>query len=246
MARKTRIKKIDPRQLGFEFGERVFQFGEDKRSVGGDTAIVPPHYLTPADLGNCQYVGEGLVEAPVTQIVTPKLVVPKYWDLRKMDLSHFSKYTLEDIYYGTWNLSIPTEMLDVQNPSEFIGNCLAAGLLKRYNSHRSNESIPRGSFSGLVKYMNKIAYSNPIFARNSHYFKRRFSALPGEQEKRLEDLPGNVKREFYASFAKPYRASKDEQPEDPYAFKDPHSRQGYIDGIFSYFQRRFESGHSKK
>ena len=233
------------KQLTLGFDKRVFDF---RKYPCADVAMVPACYFPQKSSDSYKPVEDCLIEVLISDLTKPIInpgKVPKNWDLRKMDLTHFNKNTLEDIYYGTWNLWVPTEMLDIVNPAEFVGNCLAAGILKRYNGHKANEQIPKGSFSELVKYMNRVAYSNPVFAANSRNFKRRFSANPGDQEKRLGDLSGEVKRDFCRSFWRDYRASKDEQPNDPDAFYDPISRQGYIDRIYSHFKRRYEKEHPK-
>lgn len=175
----------------------------------------------------------------------PQLVIPKIWGLRKNDLEHFDKSTLEDMFYGTRNLWVPTEMLDLENPVEIIANYLAAGVLKRYNNHKNNENIPKGSFSELVKYMNSVAYSNPVFRGNFRLFKLRFPATTGQQESRLACLPGEIKRKFCSSFWRDYNPSDQEQP-DIGAYRDPESRNSYINLIYQHFKTRFEREHPKQ
>ncbi len=173
-------------------------------------------------------------------------VVPKLWDIRKLDLGRFDRDTLEDIFYGVHNLWVPTQMLGIENPAEIVANYLACGVLKRYNSHKNNESIPRGSFSGLVKYMNSIAYSYPIFLRKHREFRTRFPATPGKQEERLAGLSGEVKRKFCASFWRNYNPSTREEPENPQAFYDPMTQSGYVNFVYQHLKRRFEREHAEQ
>lgn len=176
----------------------------------------------------------------------PQLVIPNIWGLRKEDLEHFDRSTLEDIFYGTRNLWVPTEMLDLENPSEIAANYLAAGVLKRYNAHKHNPNLPVGSFSMLVKFMNSVAYSSLVFRRNSRLFKTRFPITSRQQETRLADLSGEVKRNFCASFWRDYKASTREEPYDSEAFYDPDSWKSYVNMIHKHFKRRFEREHPGK
>jgi len=205
-------------------------------------ASVP--YFPQRDSDSYKPVQDEVIEVPKPSLVVPK--VPGNWDLRKKDLINFSRSTLEDVFYGIHNLWVPTQMLDLENPDEIIANYLAAGVLKRYNGHKVNDNIPKGSFSELIKYMNRVAYSNPVFAANSHNFKRRFSANPGEQVERLAGLSGEVKRQFCRSFYRSYIASDKEEPKNYEAFYDPSFRHGYMDRIYQHFKGRFEREHTKK
>ncbi len=175
-----------------------------------------------------------------------KLIVPKNWDIRKNDISllkigGISLSPLEDVYYGIHNLFVPSEILDLENPSEIIANYLGAGILKKHNAQLVNGDIPKGSFSDLVQYMNSVAYNNPIFAKYSHESKNRFPATSGFQKKRLSHLTGDVKRRFCKSFFSKYRASNREEPNNPEAFLDPLNWNKYVEGIYQHFKRRFAS-----
>ncbi len=176
----------------------------------------------------------------------PQVVVSKLWDIRKLDLERFDGDTLEDIFYGVHNLWVPTQMLDIENPAEIIANYLACGILKRNNAHKNNDGIPRGSFSELVKYMNNIAYSYPIFLRKYREFRTRFPATPGKQEERLAGLDGEVKRKFCASFWRNYTPSRREEPNNPEAFHDPMNQRGYVNFVYRHLRRRFEREHAEQ
>ncbi|MEM0465555.1 MAG: hypothetical protein QXW97_02530 [Candidatus Pacearchaeota archaeon] len=171
-----------------------------------------------------------------------ELKIPRNWGIRKKDLECLKKETIEDIFYGTRNLYVPTEILDLEHPMEIIANYLAAGNLKRYNAHLNNEKIPRESFSELIKFMNRVAYSYLDFAKHSHSYKKRKFKI-SKQSDRLSRLPNDVKRKFCISFWKKYIPSNIEAPNNYEAFYDPLSFNGRIDFIMSYISGRFEKEH---
>lgn len=170
-----------------------------------------------------------------------RIKVPRLWGVQKQHLKRLNKDTLENIFYGSWNLWVPGDMLDLENPFEILANYLAAGILKRYDGHLGREDIPRGHFSDLVKFMNEIAYGYRNFTRALQSFRssNRFSVNPGDQERRLDSLDGQIKRQFCASFFRKYRASKREEPENPDSFYDPNNKDNYVDRIYEHLAGRF-------
>lgn len=173
--------------------------------------------------------------------------IPLNWGIRKRDIQllrrgNLTTCPLEDIFYGTRNLVIPTEVKDVSNSSEIIGIYLAVGILKRHNYHKSNDQIPRKHFSDLVNHMNQIAYDNPIFRRESHNFKQTFSKNPGDQKERLSKLSGETKYNFCRSFWGEYKPSTRES-ETHGSFIDPLKWDMYIDWTWQGIKKSYERDH---
>lgn len=171
--------------------------------------------------------------------------VPKNWGIQKKDLQKLkaggiSYSPIQGMFVGIHNLYVPDVMLDVENPAEILAQYYAAGILKQSNQHINNESIPRTSFSELAKYLNQVAYSNPVFAKHSHSLKRRFSVNPGDLQERLSGLDGSVKRDFFRSFFGYYNASDFEVGPRYQKFHDPRNPNKYVEQIYDYFSRRFE------
>jgi len=173
--------------------------------------------------------------------------IPYAWDIRKtVDLEALKYEGLRNIWYGKYNIVVPSEMLDLENPSEILANYLSAGVLKFNNNHKKR-SLPK-DFSKLVKLMNRVAFDpqrRACFLRMHTGSKKRFSTNPKDQELRLrEHLSDEAKQEFVDSFYEDYRPYKGARPTDPDAFEfDPQSKRTYRDWIYAYFQNRFAQAH---
>jgi len=174
--------------------------------------------------------------------------VPLNWGIRKKDIESLRKGShsnspIENLFYGSRNLRIPTEIMDLSNPSEILGLYISTGALKKYNSHKSNDQIPRDSFSTLVNFMNQIAYSNPIFPGASQDFERTFSKNPGDQKRRLAEISGESKRLFCRSFWSNYLPSLREEPTHPEAFVDPQNWDSYVNFTWQGIKRSYGRAH---
>jgi len=174
---------------------------------------------------------------------------PKLWGIRKKDLSQLSYDSLENIFYGIPNLTIPTEMLDVLNPEEILAEYYGAGTLKRDNLHRPNGTLldQFQEFYSLVRKMDSLAYhyKEKSFLTMVVGSKKRFSSKPNEQKRRLGSLDEGIRHAFVQSFSEPYVPSKREQPSLPDAFYDPNidgrNKQLYVDEIYRKIRLLWEA-----
>jgi len=137
--------------------------------------------------------------------------------ITKVSLRKGAYNVLENIFYGIYNLKVPLEMLEIENPAEILSNYFAAGALKRRNEH---SNFPK-NFLGLVNQINRYSYGNKKFSRLAHKFKKYFDNAPGKQRERLGNLEQNVKNRFVKSFFSPYRHSNKDNSFD-YDFYDPN------------------------
>ncbi|MFH1444864.1 MAG: hypothetical protein ABIF08_00035 [Nanoarchaeota archaeon] len=178
---------------------------------------------------------EGIEESPSMDIVVPNL-----WGIRKTpDLYSLNYDALENLFYGLFNIEIPSDMADLMNPDEIISKYVGSGFLKRYNGHISS-SLPT-EFSGLVRSVDREGYSH--IARMANKCKKRFSSNPGDQIKRLEALDTYIKDAFIESFFSEYRPSNREQPENTQAFLDPNidgrSKSVYVNAVYNVLTGRW-------
>ncbi|MBI4159381.1 hypothetical protein HY500_03945 [Candidatus Woesearchaeota archaeon] len=144
----------------------------------------------------------------------------KPYFIRQRDLDLLFYSTLEAVFYGSHNLRIPQEMLDVLNPDEGIAKFCAAGLLKRGNAH-TQINIPR-DFLLLALRMDETAYTLSDICNMRNKSRKTFSDAPGAQSLRLSALSQEVQQVFVDSFFRKYRPSNRESPQDPNCFYDPN------------------------
>jgi hypothetical protein len=167
--------------------------------------------------------------------------IPRNYGIRRKDLEVLGYKTLEHIFYGTRNISIPDEMLKIMNPDEILAKYYSAGRMKRNNNHLL-EPQPE-DFVTLTREMDKKAYpAIGVMARDA---KKRFSDMKGEQRARLDSLDQDVKQDFVASFHKQYIPSIRESMYHPQAFYDRNidgkSREVYVTDICRFFEHKWKS-----
>ena len=147
--------------------------------------------------------------------------------------------TLQSTFYGTWNLDIPTEMLDIFNPDEIIARTSAAADLKRRNKHLEG-NMPTDCY-GLINLLDKSGYK--YAGRLRSVCKRPYSRKKGELKKAIEGLDASVQQAFVDSFYRPYRPSNTEAPTNPKAFADPNidgrSKRVYAERIYLHFESKW-------
>lgn len=168
-----------------------------------------------------------------------RIEVPKNWGIRKtVDLPKLTLPDLENLYYGTYNINVPSEMRDVQNPEEILANYIATGILKRNNGHK-HLNLPI-DFLDLVAKMNKHIYSGKNRSRIA--FRKmmrgatrkpyeRFPSESGDLRKRLESLNPEIKEQFVESFFSDYIPSQRESKTHG-RFLDYGSKTFYTENAF--------------
>jgi len=164
--------------------------------------------------------------------------VPRLWGIRKKDLALIAKRSLEDIYYGIYNLDIPVEMMNAMNPDEILAKYCAAGDAKRYDGHIAT-GFPV-DFLELIKLLDKGGYRK--MGHMAGKCNRKFSADKGEQQKRLQALDQSVQDAFVKEFFRPYRPSTREEPSNPNAFEDhqDHSKKFYEKAVYTMLEYKWE------
>jgi hypothetical protein len=162
--------------------------------------------------------------------------IPQNFGIRRKDLEVLGYKTLEHIFYGTKNISIPNEMLENMNPDEILAKYYSAGMMKRNNNHL-REPCPE-DFVTLTREMDRKAYNMiGVMARDA---KKRLPHRNLEQRARLDSLDEDVKQAFVESFFEQYIPSIKESPYHPKAFYDRNidgeSKEVYVTDVYRFFE----------
>jgi hypothetical protein len=171
--------------------------------------------------------------------------IPQNFGIRRKDLEVLGYKALKHIFYGTRNINIPDEMLEIMNPDEILAKYYSAGMMKSNNNHL-REPQPE-DFVTLTREMDRKAYRMiGVMARDA---KKRLSHGNLEQRARLDSLQENVKQAFVESFHEQYNPSIRESMYHPKAFYDRNidgaSREVYVTDIYRFFEHKWKSPRKK-
>ncbi|MDO8642721.1 MAG: hypothetical protein Q7R76_03995 [Candidatus Woesearchaeota archaeon] len=153
--------------------------------------------------------------------------VPPQFGIRRSDIERFGYPVLESLFHGMHAIALAPEVMERMNPDEILAKYYGAADFR----HR-NQPVTTNSFSTLMKLLDGLAYRSPGFRSGVRGVQRRFSAKPGEQQKRLADIEQRVKQEVVASFFSPV-------PKYYNPNCDGRDREVYIDSLF----RRLKETH---
>jgi hypothetical protein len=172
-----------------------------------------------------------------------KILPSRNWGILKKDVDFLSYGSLQKLFYGMHNLTVPYEMLASETQDEIFANFMAAAYYKKSGL---TSTLPQ-TFPEVVRAMNSHVYrgTNLIALKGvlQEEGRRRFG---DNQQERLSKLDEIVGREFVQSLNRPYRFSNREvvdgsrgDYEDPNS--DGHSKNIYARAVWDRIQKMYDN-----
>ncbi len=135
---------------------------------------------------------------------------PPRYGIELTFLSQLNEKALVAVFRGMYNLDMSDNILSHLNPDEIIAKYFAAGVLKYRNAHKTDGTTNdtcRYAIDNpmdLIRTLDREAY--PKIGTIIRKWQARFKEIPGEQMRRMSEVPEEELCRAVYSFTKEYKS----------------------------------------